>query len=426
MKKAHSTILTVLMYFLLFNISDASSASWVNISGMVTYNNTPVCAMVLANGQYMFTPSGNGIFNFDVPLDNNGQITVFTFCSGFSPFKKVIYPSEGKGMNISLNKDYQDQGMDVFYNIKAVNENRIQLSGNVYFNGNPVCAMVLSNGQYMFSSSANGSFSLNLPLDDNDGATLFSFCNGLPPFKEVITASSISFFEDSDGDGYTIYHGDCNDLDASINPQAMEICGDGIDQDCDGSDTVCQGGGSLTIAGESGNQVYLNDTWASGCIADIEDGESETSVLTISGATFSMVENIWVDSLACYGPADITVTINGSFVLGNEVSVPMNSSIVTATKMDIVMNSYKGTINNSDLVPYFNAENECGFNNWKVNTPKDLIGSSCRPDQNSKDLLYIDDTVYPDAFYFGDDDEAPVDANGYPTSIDRDTLMERM
>lgn len=37
---------------------------------------------------------------------------------------------------------------------------------------------------------------------------------------------------DNDGDGYRTCGGDCNDGDANINPSAMEICGDGIDNNC--------------------------------------------------------------------------------------------------------------------------------------------------------------------------------------------------
>ena len=38
---------------------------------------------------------------------------------------------------------------------------------------------------------------------------------------------------DSDGDGFTLNDGDCNDLNAAIYPTAEDIC-DGMDNDCDG------------------------------------------------------------------------------------------------------------------------------------------------------------------------------------------------
>jgi hypothetical protein len=44
---------------------------------------------------------------------------------------------------------------------------------------------------------------------------------------------------DNDGDGYTENQGDCNDANAFIHPGANEICGDGVDQDCNGSDLPC-------------------------------------------------------------------------------------------------------------------------------------------------------------------------------------------
>ena len=49
---------------------------------------------------------------------------------------------------------------------------------------------------------------------------------------------------DSDRDGFSVEGGecgavDCNDNDATVNPGATETCGDNIDQDCSGSDEVC-------------------------------------------------------------------------------------------------------------------------------------------------------------------------------------------
>ncbi|PLX79001.1 MAG: hypothetical protein C0614_08200, partial [Desulfuromonas sp.] len=45
--------------------------------------------------------------------------------------------------------------------------------------------------------------------------------------------------QDSDGDGYTVSQGDCDDTDPAISPVGVETCGDGIDQDCNDTDLTC-------------------------------------------------------------------------------------------------------------------------------------------------------------------------------------------
>ena len=60
--------------------------------------------------------------------------------------------------------------------------------------------------------------------------------------------STTDCMTDADGDGFgddspatDVTAGtDCNDADATILPGAIEIAGDGIDQDCDGSDTPAE------------------------------------------------------------------------------------------------------------------------------------------------------------------------------------------
>ena len=48
-------------------------------------------------------------------------------------------------------------------------------------------------------------------------------------------SSGINYTDvDNDNDSYSEEDGDCNDANANINPGAEEICGDSIDQDCNG------------------------------------------------------------------------------------------------------------------------------------------------------------------------------------------------
>lgn len=50
---------------------------------------------------------------------------------------------------------------------------------------------------------------------------------------------------DADGDGYVAVDqggDDCDDANPAVNPGSDEVCGDGIDQDCSGDDTLCENG----------------------------------------------------------------------------------------------------------------------------------------------------------------------------------------
>lgn len=70
-------------------------------------------------------------------------------------------------------------------------------------------------------------------------------------------------YQDLDGDGFTASEGDCNDADpdedptaAGMSPDAEEVCGDGVDNDCDGIvDNGCErptAGTALTGGGACG------------------------------------------------------------------------------------------------------------------------------------------------------------------------------
>ena len=93
----------------------------------------------------------------------------------------------------------------------------------------------------------NGSYDIQLPLntdcDDSDptinpGAT--ELADGIDQNCDG-TADEGTDLYDNDGDGYcaddttctdpTVLPGDCDDTDDEVNPNADEICGDGVDND---------------------------------------------------------------------------------------------------------------------------------------------------------------------------------------------------
>lgn len=159
------------------------------VTGTVTYNGTPVTAMVLANGKYMFTSGGEGRFDLtDVPLDAYGEITVYAFCSGLAPYKIILFAGAynleiemsknegGKQLNVSIDDVSESSTKPGWYDISGTIEND---------SGTPLIAMVLANGQYMFTSNPVGEFNLTVPLDGIGQIKLFGFCSGLLPYKIV-------------------------------------------------------------------------------------------------------------------------------------------------------------------------------------------------------------------------------------------------
>ena len=84
---------------------------------------------------------------------------------------------------------------------------------------------------------------------------------------------------DKDGDGHTVNQGDCNDNEATVYPGATEICDDGIDNDCDGQtdcdDSYCSDSPSCEVCTDAdGDGYYVQN----GCGTAIDCDDNDANV----------------------------------------------------------------------------------------------------------------------------------------------------
>lgn len=277
------TVFVMITFFLL--TCPVPGAEWVQMSGSVfDESGTPLCAMVLANGEYMFTCDPAGEYSLSVPLNENGEITVHSFCEGFEPFKETLTPEQAANYDIIMSFASQDSGkmaVTTEFDVAVTNPGWIKISGTVRNQeGTSLCAMVLANGEHMFTCGENnGIYEFEAPVNTEGEITFHAFCDGLAPFKQIFDTAEM----DTDNDGYTKSNGDCNDSDDSIYPGATEICEDGKDQDCNGSDLACPG--KMTIsAAYLQSRIYSSYYMYRGWIELLLDGEliDESDVMEVS------------------------------------------------------------------------------------------------------------------------------------------------
>lgn len=172
------------------------SAAWgqprVQVDGHVWSGATPLCALVLANGQSMFSCGPDGPFSLQaVPLDGNGQIDVQVFVSGFAPFRQTVTPTGASSLatlpQVNMIRVENGRTFQVTEQyVPLLAENKVRVSGSVSSEGTLVCGLILANGQKMFSCQENlGAFSLDVPLDADGNVTLMVFAAGFEPYRTV-------------------------------------------------------------------------------------------------------------------------------------------------------------------------------------------------------------------------------------------------
>ena len=158
-----------------------------------------ICALVLASGRYLFSCNPNGIFSLvGLPREQNGTFKRQLYADGFFPKVDVLQDSIAEDLVMTRSGACPKYNAPVdpgFFPGSA--GKRLRITGKVLLQDSqtPVCALVLANGQFMFTCDGTGSYDLNIPLDNNGQFKLQVYADGFAPtiqtFDEFKTTNDI-------------------------------------------------------------------------------------------------------------------------------------------------------------------------------------------------------------------------------------------
>lgn len=176
---------------------------------------------------------------------------------------------------------------------------------------------------------------INPDAVENCTDTIDNNCNGLIDSQDPNAADCPLNCTDNDGDSYSIDGNecgpvDCNDNEGTINPSAQEVCADNIDNDCDGSidegcDTTCpdiddDGFTDASCGGDdcNDNDATINPGSAEVCGNAVDEncnGASDDTCLTCPDGTLLVIKELE------YNKGDKKIKIKGRATVGTTLSI---------------------------------------------------------------------------------------------------------
>ena len=148
-------------------------------------------------------------------------------------------------------------------------------------------------------------------------------------------------YSDVDGDGYAPnpcgfgLPGDCDDTDPAVNPGAEEVCGDGIDNNCDGvvdEDCSCDPDGSSLL------DLIATFSDPAHCVAPVWTNCSDPSLgsyICMNTTNEILCEEGWIWITDCYtGSPTVSVVHHQNSSLNQTISITYDEALCFQEEME--------------------------------------------------------------------------------------------
>lgn len=244
---------------------------------------------------------------------------------------------------------------------------------------------------------------------DGDIRTVDDDCDD----KDPLHWDDCGLCTDADGDGFGVgcdLGPDCNDAVPTINPQATEIAGDGIDQDCDNFDDVRVGGDSFDEGYVQGTPGSWEDMTGPVWVRSTYSTDGDYS-LNLWGTGRALTETI--DTRSCNIIAYRMDIRNGQTFSTMESTDPFRVYYIDDSGLEVEADVFLG----SDLstsaferVVGFIDTNDAKHADFQIVLQNGATGS-------------YTDQVFVDNFVFGCTQDG--DGDGFPAAIDCDDTDQR-